>query len=268
MNYMFNQHYDYRQLLRDTLIERCNSNPRYSLRAFARDLKLSPARLSEILHGKKGLSRGAAAEVAGRLGLQSAETERFCNLVDSAHARSPVARKLAKERLTAELQNSTALNLQMDTFRIVSDWYHFAITQLMQLKDFKSDENWIAQRLGIDSLTVKAALERMERLQMIEKVRGRYRPVNDFIHSPDGVPSEALRKFQKQFLEKAIQALSVQSVDERDFTTLVMPIDTDKIPLAKKRIRKFRQDLCDELSEGKNLDQVYALSVQFYRLSQ
>src|SRR2546430_13739191 len=58
---------DYRRVLRKELESRCRTSPRYSLRAFARDLKISPSRLSEILSGKQGLSRAAAR------GIRSAE---------------------------------------------------------------------------------------------------------------------------------------------------------------------------------------------------
>src|SRR5690606_35734224 len=91
---------DYKYILKEELASRCRQNPRYSLRAFARDLKLAPSRLSEILSGKQGLSRAAAEKVAKALGYGPGETERFCDLVESVHARSRRNRESAKVRLT------------------------------------------------------------------------------------------------------------------------------------------------------------------------
>ena len=42
--------------------------------------------------------------------------------------------------------------LQMDTFRVISDWYHFGILELTYLKSFKSDPRWIAKALGITEI--------------------------------------------------------------------------------------------------------------------
>ena len=56
----FPLHEDYRDILREELAARTETNPQYSLRAFARDLGIGSARLSEVLNGNTGLSRPAA----------------------------------------------------------------------------------------------------------------------------------------------------------------------------------------------------------------
>lgn len=35
-------------------------------------------------------------------------------------------------------------DIQADTFRIISDWYHFAILEVIQLKESRSDIEWIS----------------------------------------------------------------------------------------------------------------------------
>ena len=48
---------DYRDILSDQFNVRRKVNARYSLRAFARDMSISPSRLSEVISGKGDLSR-------------------------------------------------------------------------------------------------------------------------------------------------------------------------------------------------------------------
>ncbi len=69
---MFTQADSPRSFLRLEFERRLKRNPRYSLRAFARQIGLQPARLSYVLSGKHGLSRDAAALIASRLGPCSA----------------------------------------------------------------------------------------------------------------------------------------------------------------------------------------------------
>ena len=91
---------DYRNTLRQELVNRCDRNPRYSLRAFARDLSLDPARLSDILNAKKGVYRlrlpKASRAVSGSI---RKKTELFCASVEALHARSKAARQAAKSKL-------------------------------------------------------------------------------------------------------------------------------------------------------------------------
>lgn len=258
---------DYRTYLKDELSNRCRHNSNYSLRAFARDLKLSSARMSEVLSGKKGLSRVAAADIGKLLKMNTAESEYFCDLVEVAHARSSIAREAALKRIQEYKPTDSVKNLDEDSFKIVSDWYHFAILNLMHLKDFKSNPEWISSRLGITHDTVLEALSRMLRLKMISYDGGHYHPEKDFIAGPDGVPSTAVRKFHKQLMEKAIASLETQTIAERDMSSLMIPMDAKKIELARKRIRDFRVRLCKELSEGDDLNALYCLSIGFFNLA-
>ena len=71
-----------RVILQQTLFSKQQKNKRYSLRAFARDLKISPSFLSEVLNGKYGISKQLAGQIADRLGFNSEEVQHFCSLAD------------------------------------------------------------------------------------------------------------------------------------------------------------------------------------------
>jgi hypothetical protein len=64
-------------ILRTVWLARKDRNRRYSLRAFARQLQLSPSFLHEILHGKKRLSRRTAERVASTLKFDTELKDRF-----------------------------------------------------------------------------------------------------------------------------------------------------------------------------------------------
>ena len=82
----------------------------YSLRAFARDLHLSPSTVSEILSGKVGLSPMKSRLVAKLLKLPSPHDEHFCDLISAKHARSDIERRSAQKRATNRLQASGAFD--------------------------------------------------------------------------------------------------------------------------------------------------------------
>lgn len=258
----------FREILKHHLASRIERNAKYSLRAFARDIELHPARLSDILNGKKGLSRASAEQIATHLGLDTQDHTYFCNLVEKECARSETRRKEVQSLVSEQeksFQNQKALSL--DIFRAISDWYHMAIIQLMKLPTYQDDKQWISAQLNLPMVVVSDALERLEKLNLIKKQNGRFVPVSDYVISPDGVPTEALKKYHEQILNKAIHALHLQPVDERDFLGLVMPINSQHLPEIKKKVRQFINKLCDEYSEVEGLDRVVHLSTQLFNLT-
>jgi transcriptional regulator with XRE-family HTH domain len=67
-------------ILRSELERRKRDHPRYSLRAFARQLGLSPAFLSKVLRSRGELSAEKSRRVALRLGYSQEATEQFVAL--------------------------------------------------------------------------------------------------------------------------------------------------------------------------------------------
>lgn len=83
-------------------------NPRYSLRAFADFIGLSPSKLSEIFSGKKGLSLDRAEEVSQRLKLKGREKAIFMLSVQVQHSRVKKVRDEAKTRLSELVRTISA----------------------------------------------------------------------------------------------------------------------------------------------------------------
>ena len=68
----------FRQLLANELVARRARNRRYSLRAFARALRVDHSTLSQILRGRRVLTPAAVRELARALRLAPAEADRYC----------------------------------------------------------------------------------------------------------------------------------------------------------------------------------------------
>lgn len=209
---------------------RKGKNAAYSLRSFSRAVQVSPGRLSEYLSGKRALSGKMALKIAARLGVQPQKNENFAVLED-------------------------------EVFAAISDWQHYAILSLMETKDFRADEKWIAKRLGISPLEVRETLERLLRLGLAKSEKGKLSPTNENLATTDDVANAALRRSHQQSLEQAIDALESVDVELRDFSSITMAIDSSRLPLAKKAIRDFRRRLMRLLEAGV-ADEVYNLNIQ------
>lgn len=258
---------DLSKLLSDTLEERCKRNPRYSLRAFARDLGVPAPRLSRWLKGEEGLSRTSAHALATSLGFSKEETNTFVTAMESRFARSKKMRESAKEKL--KTLSAQYQSLDVDAFKVIADWYNLAALSLIETEGFTADASWVAHRLGISIYEAKGALQRLKSLEMIEESEGSYKPTGVFFANAAGIPSQSVRSFHTQILEKAKAALELQPVSERDFSTLVLAVDESEIEHAKIAIKQFREAFesrfCNSNTRKK---EVFALGVQFFRVTE
>ena len=251
------------EVMRDQFQERAIKNPSYSLRAFARDLELTSGSLSKILARKKGMSPTKASTIAKKMGLSGDEMKFFQKLVEANCARKLIDREKAKAKL---LQYDTRYTkVEDDHFRVIAEWYHFAIFDLVRIEGFKFDYDWIAKRLAITATEAKDAVERLIKFDILHVVNDKLCQTRDFLVLPSGAPMEAAIKLHEQVLEKGLKAIRSQSVSERDFSSGFLRARTSDLPKIAARIKEFRRDLAKEVEAGEDHDSIYTLAVQFFR---
>ncbi len=259
MNYMLLESHSYRQFLEEELTKRIQHNPQYSLRAFSRNLKISPGELSEILRGKRQLSLKTSLKIAKALGLSPTETQHLAYLVQLEKAgdnRSLLSEPASRNQLT------------LDIFNILSDWYCFALLNLVNCSNFQENEKWIAKKLGISILEARTGLQRLLRVGLLERVGTKLIVTKDYVISPEGVPSEAIKNFHRQMLMKAIQALDLQDVDTREIVGAGFSVDPKNIKPLRKEISNFLDSLIERYDKGKNRTEVYHCEIALFRLTQ
>lgn len=232
-------------------------NPAFSLRAFARRLELSPSALSEILKGKRRISKKMAGRVVTNLCLNPIEAKTILDLFPE---------KVSRKDLSPNYR-SPYQPLSMDQFHLIAEWYHFAILSLAETREFQSDAQWIGKRLNIRPQEAQSALDRLERLKLLNRTaEGKLVTTGIEYGTTDDVSDVSVRKAHAQNLEFARRSLEEDDISCRDFTATTMAIDIDKLPVAKKMIREFHDRLCAYLESG-NKREVYKICVQFFPLS-
>ena len=140
-------HDDYRDLLKTEFHIRILRNRRYSLRAYARDIGLSPAMLSQVLSSKAGISTPRGRQIAGILNFEEPKTNYFLDLIDSVEAKNPHLRRLAKDRIREARENLSIREVPLNDFSKIEEWHHIAIFVMANFPGFKFDAKRIAQQL-------------------------------------------------------------------------------------------------------------------------
>lgn len=252
----------YGSILREELARRMQSNPRYSQRAFARDLGLSPGELSELMRGVRKLSLRSVLRIAQSLGLNETETKHLGYLVQLERAMG------LEEMDRSSLPPPDKRNqLSVTMFNVVSDWFCMALLNLTECEGFRWSERWIAQRLSISVAEVRAAIDRLQRVGLIEKKKSGFHVSRDYVISPEGIPSEAIRSYHRQILQKASHALDLQKVSEREIAGVGFAVDPKSIPALKKDISTFLDSVMAKYGRGKHRREVYHCEVALFRLT-
>lgn len=242
--------------LQEEFQKRHATNSRYSLRAFANSLDLSPATLSQILSGKRAVTKKTVLKIAKNLDLTSRQTLQLGRSV------------LPREILEQDPGNDEHFDmLADDQFALVSDWQHYAILSLGWLKQNQSTPTWVAKRLAISNTQAAEGLSRLERLKLIEiKPDGSFVRTAKPITTQTDIPSEAVKKYHRQILELAKEKLDKIPVAKREYNTVTMAIDPSLLSTAKEMMKQFRRDLSTELERGDQRE-VYALALQLFPLT-
>lgn len=259
----------YQELLNEEFSKRKAFNASYSLRAFARDLGISAPRLSQVLNNKQGLSIKAAREIALTLNFSEEKRDTFCALVGAQHARKFSEREKFQEKIKKyKKQTNPYTELELEYFKVISDWWHFAILELTHIEDFQYDIYWMSQVLNLDELVVEQAIERLLKLGLAKEENNSLVDVFVSLNTTNDIPSGDLKKYHVQLMQKAMKAVYDQDVENREYSSTVLSINKEELPALKKHLRQFQREVCDKTDAMENKNSVYCLGIQLYELSE
>lgn len=255
---------DYREILSYEYERRQAHNNSYSLRAFARDIGLTPSKLSEIFSKKQGLSKLKALNISKTLAFNAIESDYFSTLVESEHARSKIAREAASLRLQ-KFRSSNVKKYRNKVFEFVSSWEYLAILELVQLKNARSEVNWIASKLGLTKQRANECIKKLVSEKLIEKKRNKFvRRDKSFMMWGDDIPSRSIRNFHTGVIEKSLDSMECDSIEKRAFRSTVIQADPSRLQEANKMIEKFSVELNKFLNNGNKASEVYYFSTQLF----
>lgn len=237
-------------------------NPQFSLRAFAKYLKLDSAALSCILKNKRSLPRKHASFVCNRLKLDLDEKNAFINDIEN------LTRTKSRKCLVNPINEFTFIEDKEKNHNLISQWEYYAILHLMDANDFLPDTKWIANRFNLDIHRVESVVGDLKDLGLIEisHNEGWKKKVRALTTSND-ISSRALRQSHKETLSMAIDKIEDVPVELRSYTSSTVCIDTKNLGEAKKIIKDFQRKLGALLESGQKKE-VYQLAVQLFPLTQ
>lgn len=228
------------QILKAELAKRCERNPRYSLRAFAKALGISPANLSLVMNAKRPPSEKTIERILERLDLTVRERNRLKSKDNCSLPADAIDASIAEQICT---------------------WQCYALLSLVETKDFKPDLTWIAKRLAISIHEVRVAVEALQKAGQLDVSQKKWKAAKD-IRVNNKTSTATIRNFHRQLLARAQNSMELDPVELRDISSITFAMSPENMAEAKEEIRRFRLRMSELFEERQKSTEVYNLTVQ------
>ncbi|MBL7688021.1 MAG: TIGR02147 family protein [Bdellovibrionaceae bacterium] len=251
-------------------------NPRYSLRAFARDLGVSPSYLTHLLRGSRKLSLEKAEVIADRLGLRGEGRGRF---IRHAAAESGVrlgARKVLDPLLSESIGRrdisplSDFQSLTVEEFQSICDWQSLAVLEWMGCSETEKDIASIGRAFSMSQTEVIDTLSRLKELKLLVETPRGWTKRSMKLAIPTINSRRPIRQFHRSVVGHALAVMETELADSdfqrRIVLSSTVAVNPDSIEVAKSRIGQFVGELTQSLSAGP-CSEVYMVSIQLVPLS-
>lgn len=239
-------------LLKEEFNKKKLLNNCYSLRAFARDIDLSPAYLSLILNGKSSVSKSKAAHIINKL-LSGKQKQIWLKQLESLDKRF--------------FHKGSISEYKKIHCNIKLTWSHYAILEAFNLKDFRDDPAWINEKLGIGIERIQEILLELLNIGAIEKKNNQLVTCErSFTNINDQSTSNDRKEMQKEILSKSLEAINTVDINKRNHTSMTIAVDSSVVIKMKERIRDFQRELCNEASSlsNRNENSIYQLQIALF----
>lgn len=262
---------DYRKFLRDFYEDRKSRPSGFSYRQFCLRAGLtSPSLLKEVMDGKRNLTEASTAQFARGLGLTDADTAFFGALVRFNQAVDPGMKQQCLEEMRRLRRKIPIAVVPLDAYDYYSKWYLPVLRELAPTRDWNGDWPALARRVRprIRPLEAREGIDLLLKLGMLQRQGARWIQADPVIGTGGEVGSLAVRAGNREFARKGLESIDELPPAERDVSTLVVGLPKSAHTLVQQEIREFKERLIRLAQDHPDSDEVFAVNVQFFPLSQ
>jgi uncharacterized protein (TIGR02147 family) len=262
---------DYRLLLRDFYHYKKSLKSGFSFRQFAARCGMkSPNYIQLVILGQRNLSNEAAPKVAQALGLRLYEKKYFIALVEFDNAGGTQSESEKRKQILQARSKLVMRQIPADHRAVLNNPHCLVIRELCSLRDFEYSPSWVCNKLAysISEDTAAQCLSLLSASGHIQQDKtGRWQMSEPHIDTGHNFDEFQVLKFHIETLKVWCQILPNLSKDSRELGVLNIPINSQKIPEFKNRIRNFQDEIIGWLEAEDNPDTLVQLGTYLVPLS-
>lgn len=263
---------DYRAYLKDMYTFKKRECPGFSYRFFSRFAGLKSSNfLKLVMDGKRNLSNEGIQKFAHALKLTKPEINFFETLVLFCQAKSVDEKNRQYERIAQTKRYHEVKKLEASQYDYFSNWYYVALRELVKIRDFREDPQWINRKLGtkISHDEIQKAIKTLLHLKLLERDSyNRLRQTEESIVTSSDIGDLAVLNFHKEMIKKAGDALEQSATTCRDISALTVSVSREQFSQIKERINDFRREIHAMTSASHDPEAVCQINFQLFNLSE
>jgi len=230
-------------------------NQLYSMRSFANKLNVNSGNLSQIISGKRQVSRDKASQILNQLDIDEHD-----------YSKIMFSNKSNDENFIFDKYFSNFCSYKdikgEELDQLLSSDLYFKVLSLSETKGFILDEVWISKKLNTKVDSVRTVLKYLVDCGDINPNKNS-QIINKYYKSSDCETNQTIRKYHKSSLQEAANKIDELSTEERDITSVIFACNKKNYEQAQDLIRSFHKQLVSLMTTGEKTD-VYKLNVQLY----
>lgn len=263
---------DYRKFLRDFYEQKKTLNRGYSYRLFCRKAGInSPGYFSDVIAGRRNLSKAYVARFAQALDLDERECAFFELLVAFTQAKNGKAKQSIYETMVKALPLKTQ-RLRRSQLDYFSKWYHVAVRETLSILDVKEDYEALASQLrpAITPAQAKSAIKVLSDLDLVERDGdGRWKAKHvSIVAKGDENESLLYRAYRKEMLARAAEAMETVPADLQNNSCITLSVSPAGMERILAHIEDFHRRVLETVQSDKGEDRVVQLNMQMFPLTQ
>lgn len=262
-------YYDYHKYLDDFYRERKAQDSNFSFRYIALKVGIDHALIVKVFQGKRHLGIRSIAAFAKLMSLNKRKSEYFELLVHYGKAKHNHEIKHYFEKILG-FSAIEEKKIDADYYEFYQKWYYTAVREVINLKPFKDDYEWLSGAVipAITSAEAKKAVKLLIRMGFIKiNMQGFYALATPFITSGPSWQSIAIRSFQKECSVLAIQALDAIPKEERDISTVTLTLNDEGFLRVRESISRFQRELIEIAAACSEVNRAYQMNMHLFPIS-
>lgn len=242
---------------------------KYTYHDFAEDMGFSATNIMhQFIKGHRKLSMKAAQQIIKHLDLRGVERRYFEAMVDYCNTTVPTKREALFQKMLQEKNQVLASEHDKDWLEYLSEWYYPVIRELVGMKGFRPDPQWIVDQIKprIRPEQARKSLELLERLGFIVAVdekRG-FKLSEKNLSTGHAVRGIGFTRYHQKMIEMGKESLANVKGNKRDVSATTISVDEKTFHKIKGMIHEFNSRVIAESEESENADRIYQLNIQFF----
>jgi uncharacterized protein (TIGR02147 family) len=230
----------------------------------------SPNFLKLVMDGERNIGKDSIPKVTKALGLNKQETEYFSYLVFFAQAKSDIDKNYYFGLIASLRSRRNVAAISEDQFEYFSEWYHPVVRELVMGKTEPLDYPALSRLVGgkVSPAKIGKSVQILLRLGLIKlDASNIYALSSPLLNTENELKSFAVRKYHKDVLAMARQALDDIPPAEREISHITLKISPRGFSNIKQRIQAFREEMLQLAAGDPEATDVYHVNLQLYPIT-